>query len=79
MFICMNYFFVFLLFSLGYRGPQQRELAKNYYISAGENTLEWLNPSPAPYHTYEELCIIKEPPSFVHGEHPRAESEIKLE
>jgi hypothetical protein len=51
---------------LGFNGPhQQREAAEKYNISRGESTLEWLQPSPAPFHTYEELGIIKEPPSYV--------------
>eukprot|EP00339_Tiarina_fusa_P023962 CAMPEP_0117037900 /NCGR_PEP_ID=MMETSP0472-20121206/26707_1 /TAXON_ID=693140 ORGANISM="Tiarina fusus, Strain LIS" /NCGR_SAMPLE_ID=MMETSP0472 /ASSEMBLY_ACC=CAM_ASM_000603 /LENGTH=176 /DNA_ID=CAMNT_0004747985 /DNA_START=128 /DNA_END=658 /DNA_ORIENTATION=+ len=50
---------------LGFRGPQQVEVAKKFNISGGEPTLEMLLPSPAPFHTYEEACIIKEPPGFV--------------
>jgi len=39
---------------------EQEAFKKKYEISQGHWTLEWCHPSPMPWHTYEELPIIKE-------------------
>jgi len=49
---------------LGFSGPQQRQAAEKFNVSAGEYTLEWMLPSPTQFHTFEEPAIIKEPPSY---------------
>ena len=49
---------------LGWRGTEQGEVGKKYNVSVGSNTLEWMTPSPAPFHTFEEPPIIKEAPSY---------------
>ena len=39
---------------------EQAAFKSKYEISPGHFTLEWCHPSPMPFHTYEELPIIKE-------------------
>ena len=40
------------------------EAFQKYDVSIGSYTLEWLLPTPPPFHTYDELPIIKETPSY---------------
>jgi len=39
---------------------QQEDLWKQYELSPGFSTLEWVWPSPPPFHTYEELPLVRE-------------------
>eukprot|EP01096_Ripella_sp_DP13-Kostka_P002483 TRINITY_DN1331_c0_g1_i1.p2 TRINITY_DN1331_c0_g1~~TRINITY_DN1331_c0_g1_i1.p2 ORF type:complete len:179 (+),score=94.34 TRINITY_DN1331_c0_g1_i1:55-537(+) len=48
----------------GVRAEDINTAWKQYNLSAGVFTLEWVLPSPPPIHTFEELPIIKEAPDF---------------
>lgn len=39
---------------------EQDAFKQNWEISLGNWTLEWCHPSPMPFHTYDELPIIKD-------------------
>jgi hypothetical protein len=42
------------------------EFAETFDISPGERTLDWVHSYPPPFHTYEELPILKEPEEDPH-------------
>ncbi|PRP87692.1 hypothetical protein PROFUN_02392 [Planoprotostelium fungivorum] len=42
-------------------GKDEEEFLKNYTISPGHPTLEWVFPSPPPEHLFEEPALVKDP------------------
>ena len=52
---------------IGIPPPKHEEAHEKYDVSIGSFTLEWLLPTPPPFHTFDELPIIKETPDYKYG------------